>query len=240
MFAGAKIGRNLHLLITLKINLYYFYIDKYILMIQAFFYDPIFDPIFRFLKNKRFVRYCNYWLEKKCLQLKRSPRETPLIILLLASLFGIFFSLLAKLPIWKDEISNTGAMVFGVLFFIASSVAIHARCSKIYFKLYFILKLKKLLFLLLSIGIGTLFLNYVEENILLVIIVKFIIIIIILKGFLLILDSVGMAFSRYINYAYKYIEKDFSAEYVWKMLKNLLYMIITLMILSLWHWIQHH
>lgn len=209
-------------------------------MIQAFFYDPIFDPIFCFLKNKRFGRNCNYWIEKKCLQLKRSPGETPLIFLLLAFLFGIFFSLLAKLPIWEDEISNIGAVVFGGLSFIAFSVAIHARCSKIYIKLYFILKLKKILFLLLSFGIGTLFLYYIEENVLLVFIVQFIIIIIILRGFLLILDLVGMVFTRYINYAYKYIEKDLSAEYVWKMLKNLLYTIITLMILSLWHWIQHH
>ena len=58
--------------------------------------------------------------------------------------------------------------------------------------------------------------------------------------FLLVLGVIAIVVSKYVYCAYKYVEKDLSAEYVWKIFKNLFYTLITLLILSLLQWIYYH
>lgn len=74
-------------------------------MIQGFSYDPICNPAFIFLKKKRYCRYINIYFEKKCRQLKRSPKAGPLVMIAMAFVFGGFFLLLAQLPIFSTEMS---------------------------------------------------------------------------------------------------------------------------------------
>lgn len=209
-------------------------------MIQAFFYDPICNPVFKFLKQKRYCRYINIYFEKKCHHLKKSPQEAPFVIIVFGLILWFFISLLAKLPIWITEISEIVTWGFVLPFIIAASVAFHTDYSKNEVRLLVYKTLKNTLLLLFPLGLGYICYYQNDEKIIYLFIGCILFSAMAMWIFLLLLNFIVITFSTYINYAYKYVEKDLSAEYVWKVLKNLLYTLITLLILSLFQWILYH
>ena len=209
-------------------------------MIQAFFYAPIFDPIFRFLKPKRYCRYINIYFEKKCRQLKKSPEKAPFMIIVFGLILWFFISLLAKLPIWTTEIFNIAVWGLGLPFVISASVAFHVNYSRNEIKLLLYKRIRKILFLLLPLSLGYMFYYQNEESILYQLISDAVACAAVIWIFLLVLDVIAIVVSKYVYCAYKYVEKDLSAEYVWKIFKNLFYTLITLLILSLLQSIQRH
>ena len=209
-------------------------------MIQVFFYNPICDPLFRFFKQKRYFRYINIYFEKKCRQLKKSPEEAPFVIIVFGFILWFFISFLAKLPIWTTEIFNIAAWGLGIPFVISASVALHTNYSRNEIKLLLYKKIRKILFLLLLLSLGCIFYYQNEENILYQLLGGAVTCAAVIWIFLLVLDVIAIVVSKYVYCAYKYVEKDLSAEYVWKIFKNLFYTLITLLILSLLQWIYYH
>lgn len=205
-------------------------------MIQGFFYEPICNPAFIFLKKTRHCRYINIYVEKKCRQLKKSPKEAPFAIIVFGLILWLFISLLAKLPIWTNEISEIAAWGFMLPFIIAGSVAFHTDCSKNEVILLLYKTSKKILLLLFPFGLGCVCYYQNEEKIMYLLIGCTIFSATGIWIFSLLLNFIGITRSTYINYAYKYVEKDLSAEYVWKIVKNIFYTLITLLILSLLQW----
>lgn len=209
-------------------------------MIQAFFYDPICNPVFIFLKKQRYCRHINIYFEKKCRQLKRSPKEAPFAIMVFGLILWFFISLLAKLPIWTNEISKIAIWGFVLPLIIAGSIAFHTDCSKNEVKLLLYRTLKKILLLLFPLGLGCICYYQNDGKIIYLLIGCVIFSAMVIWIFLLLLNFIAITFSTYINYAYKYVEKDLSAEYIWGILKNVLYTLITLLILSLFQWGLRH
>ena len=162
------------------------------------------------------------------------------MIIVFGFILWFFISLLAKLPIWTTEIFNIAAWGLGIPFVISASVALHTNYSRNEIKLLLYKKIRKILFLLLLLSLGCIFYYQNEENILYQLLGGAVTCAAVIWIFLLVLGVIAIVVSKYVYCAYKYVEKDLSAEYVWKIFKNLFYTLITLLILSLLQWIYYH
>lgn len=202
-------------------------------MIKAFFYDPIFYRIFEIIKRKDCYRHVNDFFESKCIQLKKSPKAVPLVMIAMAFIFGGFCLFLAQFPIFAREMSSLARWGILVPFFLAFALGFYIYYPERYNRSFITKKAEQISVILL--GLVVIFIKYKDTDLYAIIFDYKILKTLGLSLSILVILWVIPAF---VMYAYSYVEKNLSAKYVWKMLKGILYTLVTAILLSLWHWIN--